>query len=71
MIMIIREYTKNDLPAIISLWNEVVAEGNAFPQEEKLGFKQLGVIPDGFRMKDGSFENICPYYIQLNKEVKK
>ena len=32
---------------------------------ERIGFKQLGVIPKGFRMKDGSFENICPYYIEL------
>lgn len=159
--MIIREYTKNDLQAMISIWNEVVAEGNAFPQEalekksgaeffasqsycgvaekdgavlglyilhpnnvgrcshisnasfavgigargkhigeklvsdcienarrlgfgilqfnavvetnfaarhlyERLGFKQLGTIPNGFRMKDGHFENICTYYIELN-----
>ena len=28
----------------------------------KLGFIQLGVIPGGFRMKDGHYENICPYY---------
>ena len=32
---------------------------------EKLGFVQLGVIPNGFRMKDGHFENICPYYYEL------
>ena len=32
---------------------------------ERLGFKQLGTIPKGFRMKDGSFENICPYYHEL------
>ena len=32
---------------------------------ERLGFTQLGVIPKGFRMKDGSYENICPYYIEL------
>ena len=32
---------------------------------ERLGFHQLGVIPKGFRMKDGHFENICPYYIEL------
>ena len=32
---------------------------------EKLGFIQLGTIPLGFRMKDGHFENICPYYIIL------
>ena len=29
---------------------------------ERLGFVQLGTIPNGFRMKDGTFENICPYY---------
>lgn len=29
---------------------------------EKLGFVKLGVIPDGFRMKDGSFEDIIPHY---------
>lgn len=32
---------------------------------EKLGFIQLGTIPGGFRMKDGNYRNICPYYIQL------
>lgn len=29
---------------------------------EKLGFVQLGTIPKGFLMKDGSYEDICPYY---------
>ena len=29
---------------------------------ERLGFTQLGTIPGGFRMKDGHYENICPYY---------
>ena len=29
---------------------------------ERLGFRQLGTIPGGFRMKDGHYENICPYY---------
>lgn len=32
---------------------------------EKLGFKQLGTIPGGFRMKDGRYEDICPYYIEV------
>lgn len=32
---------------------------------ERIGFIQLGVIPNGFRMKDGHYENICPYYIDL------
>lgn len=156
--MIVRAYRTEDLPAMISIWNEVVEEGVAFPQEEfldestgseffaaqsysgvaeedgkvaglyilhpnnigrcghicnasyavssdcrgkhigeklvtdclrmgkelgfrvmqfnavvenniharhlyeRLGFTQLGVIPEGFRMKDGHYENICPYY---------
>ena len=32
---------------------------------ERLGFVPLGVIPGGFRMKDGHYENICPYYHTL------
>lgn len=32
---------------------------------ERLGFQQLGTIPRGFRMKDGHYENICPYYHEL------
>ena len=158
--MIIRGFTKDDLPEMISIWNEIVEEGNAFPQEEaltlktgldffnsqshvevafdgeilglyilhpnnvgrcshianasyavsskargkhigqklvldsikkakeldfiilqfnavvednlsarhlyeKLGFKQLGVIPKGFRLDNDEFVNICPYYIEL------
>ena len=159
--MEVREYTQNDLPEIIRIWNEVVEEGVAFPQEdfldmesgaeffasqsytgvakedgkvfglyilhpnnvgrcghicnasyavssdargrhigeqlvldclskgkelgfrilqfnavvenniharhlyERLGFRQLGIIPRGFRMKDGHYENICPYYHEL------
>lgn len=32
---------------------------------ERLGFIQLGTIPKGFHMKDGHFEDICPYYYVL------
>ncbi len=32
---------------------------------EKLGFTRLGVIPGGFRMKDGHYEDIIPHYIEL------
>ena len=32
---------------------------------ERLGFIQLGAIPGGFRMKDGHYENIYPYYHEL------
>lgn len=159
--MIIRKYEEKDLPAMIAIWNEVVEDGIAFPQEElldevtgkeffesqtysgvaeedgkiyglyilhpnnvgrcghicnasyavssesrgkhigemlvkdcliqgkecgygvlqfnavvesniharhlyeRLGFTQLGTIPKGFRMKDGHYENICPYYHEL------
>lgn len=158
--MIVREFKESDLDEMISIWNEIVNEGNAFPQEEiltmktgleffkkqsyvgvaceeeilglyilhpnnvgrcghianasyavsarsrgkhigeklvldsiekakqlnfvimqfnavvednlsarhlyeKLGFKQLGVIPKGFRLGDGEFANICPYYMEL------
>ena len=159
--MTIREYKQEDLPAMIAIWNEVVEEGNAFPQDEplnadtgaeffasqsytgvaeedgriyglyilhpnnvgrcghicnasyavssesrgrhigeqlvkdclaqgrrigyrvlqfnavvesniharhlyeRLGFTQLGTITGGFRMKDGSYVNICPYFREL------
>ena len=32
---------------------------------DKLGFTQLGTIPGGFRMKDGHYENTCPYFFEL------
>ena len=161
--IIVRAYTETDLPAMAAIWNEVVEEGLAFPQEdclspeearaffaaqsrcavaervgdgailglyilhpnnvgrcghicnasyavssesrglrigeklvrdciaaapafgfrvlqfnavvatntrarrlyEKLGFTQLGTIPGGFRSKDGHYEDICPYYIEV------
>ena len=34
--MIIREYTLEDLPALIAIWNRVVEDGVAFPQTEPL-----------------------------------
>ena len=159
--MTVREYTQQDLPDMIKIWNEVVEDGIAFPQEEpldmergkeffasqsytgvaeedgriyglyilhpnnvgrcghicnasyavasgsrgkhigeklvldclkkgkeigfrvlqfnavvesniharhlyeRLGFTQLGTITGGFRMKDGHYENICPYFKEL------
>lgn len=125
----VRKFEKKDIESMISIWNEVVEEGVAYPQldlldvstgtdffcgqtycgvaedsasgeilglyilhpnnvgrcgfrilqfnavvrtnraarhlYEKLGFKPLGVIPGGFLMKDGHYEDICPYYIEL------
>ena len=159
--MKIRKYNENDLPAMIRIWNQVVEEGVAFPQDEcldaeggkaffasqtycgvaeengaivglyilhpnyagrlgtisnasyavdsacrgrhigeklvldclaqakkhgfrilqfnavvetnlsarhlyeRLGFQQIGTIPNAFRRKDGVFENICLYYHTL------
>lgn len=34
--MVIRKYKEQDLPAVIGIWNEVVEEGIAFPQEDIL-----------------------------------
>ena len=44
-----------------------VVESNVHARHlyERLGFTQLGTIPGGFRMKDGHYENICPYYREL------
>ena len=44
-----------------------VVESNTHARHlyERLGFTQLGTIPGGFRMKDGHYENICPYYKEL------
>ena len=159
MEILIREYTHSDIKDMISIWNEVIADGVAFPQEdflneetgrdffasqtycgvaedergmllglyilhpnnvgrcghicnasyavrsdsrglhvgeklvkdcliqgkahgfkilqfnavvstnvharhlyERLGFHQVGTIPQGFRMKTGEYEDICLYY---------
>lgn len=47
-------------------FNAVVATNtHARHLYERLGFQQLGTIPHGFRMKDGHYEDICPYYHEL------
>lgn len=47
-------------------FNAVVATNiHARHLYERLGFKQLGTIPGGFLMKDGHYEDICPYYHNL------
>lgn len=47
-------------------FNAVVASNtHARHLYERVGFTQLGTIPGGFRMKDGRYEDICPYYIEV------
>lgn len=47
-------------------FNAVVATNlHARHLYERLGFLPLGMIPKGFRMKDGHYEDICPYYRTL------
>lgn len=45
-----------------------VVESNVHARHlyERLGFVQLGTIPGGFRMKNGRYEAICPYYRVLS-----
>ena len=55
-----------DLGFRVLQFNAVV-ESNTHARHlyERLGFTKLGTIPGGFRMKDGHYENICPYYKEL------
>ena len=47
-------------------FNAVVASNiHARHLYERLGFIPLGIIPKGFRMKDGHYEDICPFYKEL------
>ncbi len=58
--------TAKDIGFKILQFNAVVATNAvALHLYEKLGFTKLGVIPQGFLMNDGSFEDIIPHYINL------
>ena len=47
-------------------FNAVVASNiHALHLYKRLGFRQLGVIPEGFLMKDGHYEDIVLHYIEL------
>lgn len=47
-------------------FNAVVSSNTrALQLYEKLGFVRLGIIPEGFLMKDGSYQDIVPHYISL------
>lgn len=64
--IIIRKYEKEDLPDLIRIWNQVVEDGVAFPQEECLDevsgaefFAQQTYTSVAVDKETG---NICPYY---------
>ncbi len=47
-------------------FNAVVASNHAaLHLYQKLGFRQLGVIPGGFKMDDGHYEDIIPHYCEV------
>ncbi|MDD4311654.1 MAG: GNAT family N-acetyltransferase [Eubacteriales bacterium] len=47
-------------------FNAVVkTNASALHLYKKLGFTQLGVIPGGFRLNNGTYEDIIPHYIVL------
>ena len=50
----------------IMQFNAVVANNtHALHLYERIGFTRLGVIPQGFRMPDGHYEDIIPHYYVL------
>ena len=49
-------------------FNAVVASNvHALHLYKRIGFIRLGVIPGGFRMPDGHYEDIIPHYYDLRK----
>lgn len=44
-----------------------VVENNVHARHlyKRLGFVQTGTVPNGFLMKDGTYQNICLYYHEL------
>ena len=59
--------TARELGFKILQFNAVVAENiHARNLYRRLGFIELGIIPKGFRMSNGTFADIVPQYISLN-----
>ena len=40
----VRGYRPEDVPAMVAIWNEVVADGIAFPQEEQLSVEEASAF---------------------------
>ena len=68
--MLVRHSIKKagELGFQILQFNAVVKNNvKALKLYEKIGFTQLGVIPKGFRLKDGNYEDIIPHYIKVTE----
>ena len=62
-----RVYLPSDRFQTAELVRALVADNKpALALYESLGFRQLGVIPGGFRKKDGSYANIIPHYFDVS-----
>lgn len=58
--------TAKELGFRLLQFNAVVKSNhNAIKLYKKLGFVELGIIPGGFRMDDGTYEDIIPFYYTL------
>ena len=66
--MEIRKFVDRDLPALMRIWNEVVDEGQAFPQEEQLTTENVEAFFasqsfTGVALEDG--ETMADYYVDF------
>ena len=69
--MIIREYKEKDLEAMIRIWNEVVEDGIAFPQEETLDIESgadffSSQSYTGVAEEDGKISGVVPIAVRRN-----
>lgn len=66
----VRAYTDNDIEAMVTIWNQVVEDGEAFPQEECLtqesgtAFSQSRHIAESRRIWTQAESTACISYIQ-------
>ena len=61
MSITVREYGENDINGMISVWNEVVRDGVAFPQTEELDFES--------GKKFFAEQTCCPVATDKNGEI--
>lgn len=48
----------------------VVTNETAIRLYKKLGFTALGVIPNGFKQKDGSYVDMIPFYMEVGEDKR-